>query len=102
MKLWCDNCKEAVEPIVRREKEFHDEVDTRCYEEYDVYTCPTCGQEIYDEPNACALCGEWCDPDEEFCEICKEDLERAVDTIARVHGWKSAMEALNIYTSEVA
>ena len=82
MKLWCDNCHMAVEPEVKREKEFHGEVDSRCYEEYDIY-------------------GEPCDPFEELCGNCREEVESVINTLAEVHGHKNAIEGLSAYISEV-
>ena len=101
MKLWCSYCQTAVEPEVKREKEFHGEVDSRCYEEYDVYRCPICGEEVYLDPGECAMCGEPCDPFEELCGNCKEEVEGVINTLAEVHGHKNAIEGLSAYISEV-
>lgn len=101
MKLWCDNCQTAVEPEIKREKEFHGEVDSRCYEEYDVYRCPICGEEVYLDPGECAMCGEPCDPYEELCDNCREEIERAIRTLAQGYGYKKAMNGLAAYVEEV-
>lgn len=102
MKLWCDNCQTAIEPEVKREKEFHDEVDSRCYEEYDIYRCPICGDEVFDAPVTCALCGEPCDPDEELCYSCNGVIREKIATMAADLGVTVSImtEALADYLAE--
>ena len=102
MKLWCGNCQTAVEPEVKREKEFHGEVDSRFYEEYDVYSCPICGDEVFDTPGTCALCGEPCAPDEELCDSCNGVIRTRIATMAADLGVTVSImtEALADYLAE--
>ena len=73
---WCSSCKEPVEAEFRRHKEWHDEVDTRRLEFWDVAVCPYCGEEV-EEANQCA-CGEWIDPERNICMRCEEVAEDAL------------------------
>lgn len=97
MKLWCDNCQTAVEPEVKREKEFHGEVDSRCYEEYDIYRCPICGEEVYLDPGECAMCGESCSPDRDLCENCIDEIESAITPIVCKHGYQNTIDGIASY-----
>lgn len=104
MKLWCDNCKEAVEPKITPDSDFHGEVDTRCYERYNIYTCPVCGEEVYEDPGRCDMCGDPCDPERHLCECCSDVIrERIAIMAADLKVTNSIMmESLADYISEVA
>lgn len=102
MKLWCESCGKAIEAIRKPDNTFHDEVDTRCYEKYNVYLCPECGEEVYDEPGTCALCGEPCSPDVELCDSCNGVIREKIATMAADLGVTASImtEALADYLAE--
>lgn len=79
--MWCDNCKKAVEPSSHNEYEIPD-VDVGGYETIQVLTCPDCGQEVYQEPGECAMCGELIAPGETLCDLCVGDIQSVVTLLA--------------------
>lgn len=81
MKLWCDNCKEPVEPALHYEYDIPD-ANVAGYEKHQILACPCCGREVYQDPGVCAMCGELIAPDETLCGLCSDDILSAVDLLA--------------------
>lgn len=85
MRLWCDRCHEAVEPEVHREYEIPD-ANVGGYEVEEIYTCPICGSEVYQDPGECVICGENIKPDESLCDSCREEIDAFVELMASAKG----------------
>jgi hypothetical protein len=68
MKLWCDRCHEAVEPEAHREYDIPN-ANVGGYEVEELYICPICGSEVYQDPGVCTICGDF-DHDRELCSDC--------------------------------
>lgn len=86
MTYWCDNCQQGFteDEVAGGEMVYSgNEVDPP---EYSDIICPFCGSELT-EGSECARCGRPIDPDEVFCDDCKEELaaqiERNLDEIQR-------------------
>lgn len=56
---WCDRCERIIEYPVEEE-----------YNGRGLYYCPTCGEPVSDA-TLCG-CGKWTDPEEFYCEDCRE------------------------------
>lgn len=81
MMLWCDICKEAVEPVEHYEYDIPD-ANVGGYEKWQVLTCPCCHNEVYQDPGACVMCGELIAPGETLCGLCSDEIVSAVNFIA--------------------
>lgn len=94
---WCKECGcEVRDPRYVKVEEVHWEVDTRRIEEMETVVCPHCGHEL-DEAGKCDICGEPCDPDENFCEWCSSNM-----LVEWNHMIKSLAVVLNVSEKDMA
>lgn len=69
--MWCEWCKEAVEPELEYK---HIQGDEYVH----IAICPYCGNRLYDEARACPLCGEDRSEHDVACPSCKENVVRVM------------------------
>lgn len=99
--MWCNTCNTAVEPDNHNEYEIPD-INAGGYETIQVLTCPGCGQEVYQEPGECVMCGELIAPGKALCDLCTEDIGAVVDLLEeykdldRTHVLDGVAEYLNM------
>ena len=79
--MWCNNCREAVEPGTYNEYDIPD-INDGGYRKAQIDVCPFCGGEVYQEPGKCVMCGELIAPGRDLCDLCAEDIRAAADLLA--------------------
>lgn len=99
MKLWCDRCHEAVEPEVHREYDIPN-ANVGGYEVEELYICPICGSEVYQDPGTCVICGEPIDPDSELCDNCREKIAYMIDDTFGEYDRQNVLDGLTIYADQ--
>lgn len=81
--MWCNNCKEAVEPGTYNEYDIPD-INAGGYRKTRIDVCPFCGQEVYQEPGTCVMCRELIAPGKSLCDPCADCIGEMIDGLAEV------------------
>lgn len=74
--MWCDCCKEAVEPKWYWEYIQQDEAVRQAQ-------CPYCGSDLVEDVDTCPLCGEYKPWSKTVCPVCEKEFKADVDDLLR-------------------
>ena len=99
MRLWCDRCHEAVEPKVHRKYEIPD-ANVGGYEVKEIYTCPICVSEVYQDPGNCVICGEPTAHDSELCDNCQDMITSMINDTFSEYDRQKVLDGLVIYADQ--
>ena len=86
MKWYCKKCKEFSDEEDLIEKEYIEETYGPYRRVVYEHFCPECGSEEVVEAGRCEMCGEPCDPRDDFCESCHDEANYVMDKMATEYG----------------